>query len=84
MTGGSAKRGFAIRPAPPDGWIRAGDARSERDGAATFYSARLTVDITPELRGRIKITAFGRGITVAEMLRDLLAREFPDGAGERP
>lgn len=84
MTGGADKRGFATRPADPDGWIRAGDARSERDGAATFYSARLTVDITPELRGRIKIAAFGRGITVAEMLRDLLAREFPDGAGERP
>ena len=31
----------------------------------------------PELRGRIKIAAFGRGITVADMLRDLLAREFP-------
>jgi hypothetical protein len=29
------------------------------------------------LRGRIKIVAFQRGITVADMLRDLLAREFP-------
>lgn len=84
MTGGSDKRGFATRPADPDGWIRAGDARPERDGAATAYSARLTVDITLDLRGRIKIAAFGRGITVAEMLRELLAREFPDGAGDRP
>lgn len=83
MTEGSDKRGFATRPADPDGWIKAGDARPERDGAAAVYSARLTVDITPELRGRIKIAAFGRGITVAEMLRDLLEREFPDGAGER-
>jgi len=33
--------------------------------------------VTPELRGRIKITAFQRGQTVADMLRDLLAREFP-------
>ncbi|AJE45690.1 hypothetical protein [Celeribacter indicus] len=84
MTAGSDKRGFAIRPADPDGWIKASDARPECDGAATVYSARLTVDITPELRGRIKIAAFGRGITVAEMLRDLLVREFPDGTGERP
>lgn len=59
-------------------------SRPERDGAATVYSARLTVDITPELRGRITIAAFKRGVTVAEMLRELLAREFTDGSGERP
>jgi len=28
----------------------------------------LTIDITPELRGRIKVAAFGRGVTVAEKL----------------
>ena len=28
--------------------------------------------------------AFQRGITVADMLRDLLAREFPDIGGDRP
>jgi len=27
---------------------------------------------------------FQRGITVADMLRDLLAREFPDIGGDRP
>ena len=32
----------------------------------------------------IKIAAFRRGITVADMLRDLLAREFPDIGGDRP
>lgn len=84
MTGGSDKRGFATRPVDPDGWIKAGDAQPERNGTATAYSARLTVDITPELRGRIKITAFKRGVTVADMLRELLAREFTDGSGERP
>jgi hypothetical protein len=38
--------------------------------------------VTPELRGRIKIAAFRRGITVADMLRDLLAREFPKPEGD--
>jgi hypothetical protein len=33
------------------------------------------------LRGRIKIIAFRRGVTVADMLRDLLAREFPRDDG---
>jgi type IV secretory pathway protease TraF len=38
--------------------------------------------VTPELRGRIKIAAFGRGVTVADMLRELLAREFPPTEGD--
>jgi hypothetical protein len=40
------------------------------------------VDITPALRGRIKIAAFQRGETVADMLRALLTREFPDADGD--
>lgn len=70
------RRGFAARPADPEQWIKAADA-SSRDGDASDFTARLTIDVTPELRGRIKIAAFRRGITVADMLRGLLAREFP-------
>ena len=71
-----ARRGFASRPADPDQWIRAAGA-SPRNDSATGYSARLTIDVTPDQRGRIKIAAFQRGVTVADMLRELLAREFP-------
>ena len=78
-----ARRGFASRPADPDQWIRAAGA-SPRNDSATGYSARLTIDVTPDQRGRIKIAAFQRGVTVADMLRDLLAREFPPAEGERP
>ena len=70
------RRGFAARPADPENWIKAADT-SPRDSDAGDFTARLTIDVTPELRGRIKIAAFRRGITVADMLRDLLAREFP-------
>jgi hypothetical protein len=49
---------------------------------ASAFTARLTIDVTPELRGRIKIAAFGRGVTVADMLRALLAREFPPTEGD--
>lgn len=75
------RRGFATRPADAEQWIKAADA-PPRDLAASDFSARLTVDITPELRGRIKIVAFQRGVTVTDMLRALLEREFPptDGA----
>ena len=78
-----ARRGFASRPADPDQWIRAAGA-SPRNDSATGYTARLTIDVTPDQRGRIKIAAFQRGITVADMLRDLLAREFPPAEGEHP
>lgn len=84
MTGRIDKRGFAARPTDPDGWIKAGDTSAVREGAAPANTARLTIDVTPAMRGRIKVAAFNRGITVADMLRELLAREFPDTLGDRP
>ncbi len=78
------KPGFAARPGAPDAWVRKPDmaAQIRVDGAP--FSARLTIDIAPALRSRIKITAFQRGQTVADMLRDLLAREFPYDTGDAP
>ncbi len=82
MTTRDPKRAFAARPSDPDTWVRTPEASSSKNGAkADLFTARLTIDVTPEQRGRIKVAAFQRGITVAEMLRDLLAREFPDNAG---
>jgi len=83
MTARAEKRGFAARPADPEQWIKAADPQPGGKAAdATGYTARLTIDVTPELRGRIKIAAFGRGVTVADMLRKLLAREFPPSPGD--
>ena len=76
MNGRSSRNGFASRPADPERWVKAAD-NSPRDAGAGGYTARLTIDVTPALRGRIKIAAFARGVTVADMLRELLAREFP-------
>lgn len=69
------------RPAadPASAWVRQADA-PEAVAKASIYTARLTIDVTPALRGRIKVIAFKRGITAAEMLRELLEREF--GGGE--
>lgn len=71
------------RPAadPATAWVH----RENADSAAAehmksqVFTARLTIDVTPALRGRIKVIAFGRGITAAEMLRELLEREFAEG-----
>lgn len=79
MTATKPQRGFAARPGNPDAWVKAAD-KSDRAGipAGEQFTARLTIDVTPKLRGRIKIIAFERGQTVADMLRDLLEREYPE------
>lgn len=82
MSERSTKRGFAARPGDAESWIKAPEVPALRGDDASAFNARLTIDVTPALRGRIKVAAFRRGITVADMLRDLLAREFPDDAGE--
>ena len=65
---------------PASTWVRQADT-SEIPAKASIYTARLTIDVTPALRGRIKVVAFRRGITAADMLRELLEREYPeDGA----
>ena len=65
-------------PANPhaEAWIRQGDADALNKG--DLYTARLTLDITPAMRARIKVSAFTQGVTVADLLRGLLEREFPE------
>ena len=84
MNGRSSKRGFAARPGSAEDWIRESQTTPGRNNGGSGFTARLTIDVTPELRGRIKIVAFQRGQTVADMLRDLLAREFPESQGDIP
>ena len=82
MSERSTRRGFASRPGDAESWIKAPDARARRTDDASAFTARLTIDVTLALRGRIKVAAFRRGVTVADMLRDLFAREFPADPGE--
>jgi hypothetical protein len=72
---------IAIGARPPanpqaEAWVRQGDDADI--GKGDRYTARLTLDVTPALRARIKVSAFTQGITVAEALRALLEREFPE------
>ena len=87
MSAQDRSKGFAKRPSNPDDWVRTPNADRAASQMPSDYTGRLTVDITPELRGRIKIAAFRRGLTAADMLRTLLEREFPpaiDDAGSAP
>jgi hypothetical protein len=81
MKASNQKRAFAERPSDSDTWVRTPAPRPNNGAKADLFTARLTIDVAPELRGRIKVAAFQRGITVADMLRDLLSREFPENAG---
>ncbi|QFZ85037.1 chromosome partitioning protein ParB [Variovorax paradoxus] len=81
-TSASPKRApIGRRPAadPASAWVRRADELVGAD-KASIYTARLTIDVTPTLRGNIKVVAFKRGMTAAEMLRELLEREY--GGGE--
>ncbi|KWR77255.1 hypothetical protein [Cupriavidus sp. IDO] len=72
---------IAIGARPPanphaQAWVRQGDADGLKKG--DLYTARLALDITPAMRARIKVSAFTQGVTVAELLRALLEREFAE------
>ena len=76
--------GIGVRPpANPhaEAWVRQGEANDIQKG--DLYTARLTLDVTPAMRARIKVSAFTQGVTVAELLRALLERELPDVSTER-
>lgn len=79
---GSPRRRLPIgsRPAvdPASAWVQQAGA-GEAVTKASIHTARLTLDVTPALRGRIKLVAFGRGLTVTVMLRELLEQAFPEG-----
>lgn len=73
--------GLGPRPAKDPGaeaWVCGGNGETVMPSKAELYTARLTIDVTQVLRGRIKVVAFQQGMTVAEMLRRLLEREFPE------
>lgn len=67
------------RPAadPASTWVHQTEL-SEAPVKVSPFTARLTIDVTPALRGRIKVIAFRRGVTAADMLRALLEREYPE------
>jgi hypothetical protein len=78
MTRRDPKHALTSRPRDANTWTRSPGATPSKNSVKSHhFTARLTIDVTPDLRARIKVAAFRCGITVAEMLRDLLSREFP-------
>ncbi|MEH3158379.1 MAG: hypothetical protein PGN08_05220 [Sphingomonas taxi] len=84
MIARDARPSFAARPRDPEAWVREPEPKASAAPKSNLYTARLTVDVTPDLRGRLKIAAFRRGLTLADMLRALLEEAFPADGSERP
>ncbi len=88
MSGRGGKLIGARPNAPADRWVGAGREAATAPAKGEIFTARLTIDVTPVLRGRIKMAAFAQGVTVADMLRALLDERFGaapgDASGARP
>jgi hypothetical protein len=67
-------------------WVKQGGNHGDTEGLAKglTYTARLTLDVTPELRKHIKLAAVTEGKTVAEILREVLEREFANPSQPQP
>jgi hypothetical protein len=82
MKNGDPECGSAARSSDPVPLIRTPRRRPIGGTTSNLFTARLTIDVTPDLHGRIKVSAFQRGVTMTNILRGLLARECPDKPGD--
>lgn len=62
-----------VTPANPDSWVQ----ERVQPPVAT---KRFTVDVPAPLHRRVKLTCVERGLNMADVVRDLLEREFPEKA----
>lgn len=53
---------------------------NERQEANTMKRTRITIDISPELRRRIKVAASQRDVSISEFLSQILEEHIPDEA----
>jgi hypothetical protein len=78
MNDHSTRNGIATGSDDAAQWNDTRNKPALRPEKASPFTARLSIDVTPMQRSRIKLAAFQRGMTAGDMLRALLAREFPD------
>lgn len=84
----SGKKVSFARPRPPatgDDWVSGADTQESRASAIASVEAggqpvmkRFTIDVPAELHRRIKMQCAMRGEKMANVLREILEREFPE------
>ena len=71
-------------PDPADSWVA--ERKADAEAAPVVVAPpvaldeptkRFTIDVAEKLHTRIKVTCAQRGVKMADVLRDLLEREFP-------
>jgi len=62
-----------VKPASPDDWIKGANPLA----APTEPMKRFTIDVPVALHRRVKAACAERGLKMADVLRELLEREFP-------
>jgi hypothetical protein len=68
-----------------ESWVSQGTASAaDAIPKSQIYEARLTLDITSALRRKIKLAALVRGVTSADLLREVLEREFSNPEEQQP
>lgn len=78
---------MSIKSLPPASeWVygRSEAGQPDRGHKGDRYTARLTTDITPELRHRLKIYAISHRVTVAAVVREVLELVFADEQESSP
>ena len=78
MSAPYSRRRSAPRVIEPETLVSSPRNEHRRVAQAYVFTARVTVDLTPKLRSRIKAAAREHDQSVAQMLRALLRREFPE------
>ena len=58
--------------------LRNEDFHDEHEEANTMKRSRITIDISPELRRRIKVAAYKRDLSISEYLGSILDENVPD------
>lgn len=63
-----------------DSWVSSGDPRDpdEQKPVAQVPMKRLTIDVPTGLHQRVKIGCTKRGLKMADEIRKLLEKEFPE------
>lgn len=73
-----------LKPPTADDWVTGNASNRETTPAVTRPAVppqkmkRFTIDVPPALHMRTKIYCARRGLKMADVLRELLEREFPE------
>jgi ParG len=80
-----------VKPADPaEAWVKARETPESPEGGATVTTLvqpaepmkRFTIDVSEGLHKRIKAQCAMRGVKMADIIREMLEREFPAAKGQ--